>query len=159
MIDFTEPGAANAWEAVDDVVMGGVSRSALRSSPEGAVFEGRLSIDGGGGFASVRSPKGAFALQDAAGLLLRVRGDGKRYVVRLYTRDTDAAYEAPFKATSSWTELKIPFGEFRAVWRGREVPDAPPLEPAHITQVGLMIKDKQVGMFRLELAYINTYSD
>ena len=159
MIDFTEPGAADAWAAVDDVVMGGVSRSALRSSPEGAIFEGRLSTIEGGGFASVRSPEGAFALQDAAGLLLRVRGDGKRYVVRLFTKDTDAAYEAPFKSTSSWTEPRIPFGEFRAVWRGREVPDAPPLEPAHVTQVGLMIKDEQVGAFRLELSYINAYTD
>ena len=159
MIDFAEPGAADAWEAVDDVVMGGVSRSALRSSPEGAVFEGRLSTIEGGGFASVRSPRRSFGLRGAAGLLLRVRGDGKRYFVRLFTRDTDAAYEAPFDTTSDWTELKAPFGQFRAVWRGREAPDAPPLEPAHTTQVGLMIKDEQVGAFRLELSRIDTYSD
>ncbi len=161
--DFTEPGAADAWEAVDDVVMGGVSESALRASSHGAIFEGRLSTNAGGGFASVRSPEGSFNLRNVAGLLLRVRGDGKRYVVRLYTQDADVndrvAYEAPFDAPLTWTELRVPFGKFRAVWRGREVPDAPPLEPAHITQVGLMIKHKQAGAFGLELARIDAYTD
>ena len=158
MIDFSAPGVADAWAAVDDVVMGGVSESALRASPDGAVFAGHLSTDEGGGFASVRSPEGVFGFDGAAGLLLRVRGDGKRYYVRLYTSDTDAAYEAPFDAASEWTEIKLPFSKFRAVWRGRDVPSAPPLELAHTTNVGLMIKDEQVGDFRLELARIELYT-
>ena len=159
MIDFSAPGVADVWAAVDDAVMGGVSESALRASPAGAVFAGHLSTDEGGGFASVRSPEGVFGFDGAAGLLLRLRGDGKRYYLRLYTKDTDAAYEAPFDAASEWTDLKLPFSEFHAVWRGRDVPGAPPLEPAHITNVGLMIKDEQVGEFRLELTQIEPYID
>ena len=158
MIDFSAPGVADAWAAVDDVVMGGVSASRLRPSSNGAVFEGHLSTDEGGGFASVRSPEGSFGFDGAAGLVLSVCGDGKRYHLRLYTDDTDAAYEAPFDAASGWTDVKLPFDDFRAVWRGRDVPGAPPLEPAHVTNVGLMIKDGQVGEFGLELAKIDTYT-
>jgi hypothetical protein len=33
LFDFTDPHAATAWRAIDDRVMGGVSRSALRLSP------------------------------------------------------------------------------------------------------------------------------
>ncbi|HBM53372.1 MAG TPA: NADH:ubiquinone oxidoreductase, partial [Deltaproteobacteria bacterium] len=41
---------------VNDVVMGGVSRSQLSLSSTGTLlFEGNISLDYGGGFASVRS--------------------------------------------------------------------------------------------------------
>ena len=42
--------------AIDDRVMGGISRSRLRYDPAGhAVFEGLVSLEHHGGFASVRS--------------------------------------------------------------------------------------------------------
>ena len=43
LFDFTDPSAANAWHAIDDRVMGGISRSTLRYDPAGhAVFEGTV---------------------------------------------------------------------------------------------------------------------
>ena len=56
LFDFSAPTAADAWSAIDDRVMGGVSRSRLRHDTAGhAVFEGEVSLAQNGGFASVRS--------------------------------------------------------------------------------------------------------
>ncbi|MHB1374078.1 MAG: CIA30 family protein, partial [Thauera sp.] len=47
---FDRPEAVHAWSAIDDRVMGGVSRSALRFDPAGhAVFNGQVSPDNNGG--------------------------------------------------------------------------------------------------------------
>lgn len=45
--------------------------------------------------------------------------------------------------------VDVPFDRFRPVFRGRNVPDAPPLNPSEIGEVALMIKDRQEGPFRL----------
>jgi hypothetical protein len=53
LFDFTDPSVANAWRAIDDRVMGGISRSRLRHDPAGhPVFEGTVSLEHNGGFAS-----------------------------------------------------------------------------------------------------------
>lgn len=50
LFDFTDPSAASAWQAIDDRVMGGISRSTLRHDPAGhAVFEGTVSLARNGG--------------------------------------------------------------------------------------------------------------
>jgi len=45
----------------------------------------------------------------------------------------------------------LPISTFRATFRGREVPGAPPLNPARIRQVGLMIAARQAGSFALDV--------
>jgi hypothetical protein len=77
LIDFKDPLAATAWHPIDDRVMGGVSRSRLRHDPQGhAVFEGELSLERNGGFASVRSQAGERGLPHAQACLVEVRGGG-----------------------------------------------------------------------------------
>ena len=41
-----------------------------------------------------------------------------------------------------------------STFRGREVPGAPPLNPARIRQVGLMIAERQAGPFAVEVRRI-----
>jgi len=65
----------------------------------------------------------------------------------------------PFETREGeWQTLRFSFSEFRASFRGREVPQAPPLDPARIASFGLLISDKQAGPFRLELAWIGAFS-
>lgn len=66
------------WTSVNDGVMGGVSEGRVAVQEGLLVFEGRVSLENNGGFASARS---ATAALDAAALQfkLRVRGDGRRY--------------------------------------------------------------------------------
>ena len=59
LFDFTDLQAVNAWHAIDDRVMGGISQSRLKHEPAShAVFEGEVSLEQNGGFASVRSKPG-----------------------------------------------------------------------------------------------------
>ena len=84
LYDFTRPDAC-PWPAIDDVVMGGVSRSSMRMEEGSAVFSGVVSLDHGGGFASVRSQPSLWDLGDYIGIELTLRGDGRRYKLRLKT--------------------------------------------------------------------------
>ena len=158
LFDFTNPDAANAWHAIDDRVMGGISHSTLRHDPAGhAVFEGIVSLERNGGFASVRSSPGERGQTGATACLIELRGDKKQFKLSLLTDDgfDSLNYQASFTpAGDDWRSLHLPLADFRATLRGREVPDAPPLDPARIRQVGLMIAARQVGAFALDIRRI-----
>ena len=159
LVDFAAADSAlSAWRAVDDVVMGGVSRSRIRRTEDGtAVFEGDLSLENNGGFASVRALTGAMDLSGCDGVVVRVRGDGRRYRLRFRTdeRFDGIAYQATFATTADeWTEAELPFAAFRPTFRGWEPPDAPPFDAGAIRQIGFMVADGQEGAFRLEIAWV-----
>jgi NADH dehydrogenase [ubiquinone] 1 alpha subcomplex assembly factor 1 len=155
VIDFSKPDAARAWSPIDDSVMGGRSASRIQTTADGtAVFSGLLSLENNGGFCSVRTAPADWDVADAEALVLRFRGDGLRYKLRLRTDDRwdGVSYEQAFETEAgAWTELAFPISDFRPVWRGRLVRDAPALDPARIRTFGLMLSDKQTGEFRLEV--------
>jgi NADH dehydrogenase [ubiquinone] 1 alpha subcomplex assembly factor 1 len=159
LFDFADPNATDAWQAIDDRVMGGISRSRLRSSASGhAVFEGEVSLERNGGFASVRSSPGERGLPGAETCSIEVRGDPKQFKLSLLTDDgfDSLNYQAKFTpAGSTWQRLHLPLIEFRATFRGREVLEAPPLDAARIRQVGLMIASRQAGPFSLDIRRIS----
>jgi len=163
IFDFRGAGAADVvsnWYPIDDVVMGGVSSSRLEPGDGAAVFHGRVSLENNGGFASVRSQAAPRDLGGYNGIALRVLGDGHRYKLNL--RNDGALdgilYRAAFTPPAGiWREVRLPFREFVPTFRGRLVPDAPPLDLSRITTFGLMISDKQSGTFRLEVDRIEAY--
>jgi NADH dehydrogenase [ubiquinone] 1 alpha subcomplex assembly factor 1 len=146
------------WSAIDDSVMGGGSLSRLRHDPAGhAVFEGVVSLEQGGGFAYVRSPSLDLGVSGAVNYLLEVRGDGKRYKlnVRINGAIDGVNYQARFQAPAgTWALMRLPLSEFQPTFRGRSVPGAPPLDPGHVRQIGLVIADRQAGSFALRLRSI-----
>jgi hypothetical protein len=155
---FDSATSVAGWSAIDDSVMGGVSASRLRHDPAGhAVFEGTVSLERNGGFASVRSRPQDLGSPGATACLLEARGDGKRYKLNLRTDDAfdgvnyQAAFEAP---EGTWTLVRLPLSGFHPTFRGRRVPGAPPLDPARVRQAGLMIADAQAGSFALALRSI-----
>lgn len=152
------------WRSIDDVVMGGVSQSQFIYTDDYAVFQGHLSLENNGGFASVRSPKMRLPLADQEGLVLRVRGDGLHYQCRLRASDQrgTVSYMAPFAPTAraeGWEDIYIPFSEFRPRMRGHDMPKAGPLTPAAMQHIGLLISGKQEGPFRLAINEIMSYCD
>lgn len=155
LFDFADPTAAGAWRAIDDRVMGGVSRSTLRHDPAGhAVFAGTISLDRNGGFASVRSSPGERGQAGAEACLIEVRGDNRPFKLSLLTDDgfDTLNYQARFAiAGANWETLRLPLADFRASFRGREVSNAPALDPARIRQVGLMIAARHAGAFELHI--------
>ena len=158
LFDFTDPSAANAWHAIDDRVMGGISRSTLRHDPAGhAVFEGTVSLERNGGFASVRSSPGERGLPGAEVCLIELRGDNKQFKLNLLTDDGFDSLNYQFSFTpkgTGWQILHLTLADFRASFRGREVTNAPSLAPARIRQVGLMIAARQAGSFELHIRRI-----
>ena len=92
IFDFQVQDEAARWVRVNDGVMGGLSQSEMRFTIEGtALFEGTLSLENNGGFASVRTIPDDFALGGYTGLAVRVKGDGRRYMLRLHL-DRAAVY-------------------------------------------------------------------
>lgn len=158
LFDFRDPDAATAWHAIDDRVMGGISRSTLRSDPAGhAVFEGTVSLERNGGFASVRSSPADRGLPGARTVALELRGDRKSFKLSLLSDDgfDSLNYQAGFTPVGDeWQTLQIPLAAFRATFRGREVPGAPPLDPSRIRQVGLLVAGRQEGPFSLQVRRI-----
>jgi hypothetical protein len=158
LFDFADPRAVDAWRAIDDRVMGGVSHSRLRHDPAGhAVFEGDVSLARNGGFASVRSSPGDRGLPAAEACEVEVRGEFKQFKLNLLTDDgfDSLSHQAGFTpAGVAWQTLRLPLTAFRATFRGREVPGAPALDPARIRQVGLMIAARQAGPFALDIRRI-----
>ncbi len=155
---FESAASLADWSAIDDRVMGGVSHSRLRHDPAGfAVFEGIVSLEHHGGFASVRSGARDLGTPKAVEYLLDVQGDGKRYKLNLRTDDAldgvnyQAAFEPP---AGAWTTVRLPLAAFRPNFRGRGVPRAPPLDTARVRQIGLMIADRQTGLFALAVRWI-----
>ena len=57
-------------------------------------------------------------------------------------------------ANASNRTVRLPVAEFRPTFRGRVVATAPPLDPARVRQVGLMIADRQAGSFSLAVRSI-----
>lgn len=144
LFEFATEKSVQNWYTLDDVVMGGVSQSKMDYAEGGtARFSGRLSLEQGGGFASVRYDKTVFDLGGYEGLELRVKGDGKTYQLRLHTDVPRVAYAQHFRAAGDWTTIQLPFTDFKPTFRGRDVPSAPPLNRSVVREVGLMLADGQ----------------
>ena len=145
--------------ALDDVVMGGVSRSGFRvvegagegagnAAPPAGVFSGTLTDANNGGFASVRSRNcdPPLDLSRSSCLALRVSGDGRRYKLILRTDPgwDSLTYCASFdtkKAASKneFETVRIPWSSFKPVFRARSAVGAPPLDTSRIVSLQLML--------------------
>lgn len=148
-MDFRIVEAVRWGRIVNDGVMGGVSQSSLRPDPDGMFFEGVVSLANNGGFASMRFPA-SFPLQTHS-LELVVRGESMRYKFILRTeRAAQVVYESDFLAAPSWQSLRFKVEEFKSSFRGRLV-QAPPLSFSDVSEVGILIADKQEGDFRLQI--------
>ena len=160
-ISFDDPDACTNWLPINDAVMGGKSTSRFRFDPAGhAVFDGVISLERNGGFASVRAAHQALSLSTTIGYGLTVKGDGNLYKLNLRTEDSfdGINYQAEFQThPGQWIEVSLPRSAFTPNFRGRSVPDAPPLNPGRVRQVGLMISDRQAGPFRLCIRRIACY--
>ncbi len=157
LFDFADPSSVAEWHAIDDRVMGGISSSRLRHGPAGhAIFEGNVSHERNGGVASIRSTPADRGKPGAQTCFIEARTTGKRFKLNLLTDDAfdSINYQASLTPSATWQTLRIPLSTFRATFRGREVLGAPALDPGCIRQVGLMIAERQVGAFALEVRRI-----
>ena len=161
LLDFEDSDKSGRWMVVNDDVMGGVSRSNVKLHSDGyLLFDGEVSTNYGGGFASVRTDYKNWEIEKYEGFILRVKGDGKtfQFRCRLGNNINQIAYRHYFQTDKEdWQEILLPFKEFLPTYRGRVLTNIPQLDPKEIKQFGFMISDKQVGKFHLKIDWIGVY--
>ncbi|MFT5234606.1 MAG: hypothetical protein ACI9UK_001915 [Candidatus Krumholzibacteriia bacterium] len=146
------------WLVVNDGVMGGLSESSLRlTEQESGTFSGELSLENNGGFASVRTMAIAQNLSSYSGLKIRVKGDGRKYQLRLRIDNLldGGAYRSIFETQGGvWETIVIEFDQFQPTWRGRILDDVAKLNPDRIRQVGFLVTGEMPGPFSLEIDFV-----
>lgn len=158
VMEFDGAPSEPRWVTVNDGVMGGRSRGALTVEDGTLNFSGTLSLENNGGFSSIRTVDYAVDLSDVTAVVLRVRGDGRRYQLRLASdarfRGFDVAYRADFLAPAGeWTEVRLNLDSLQPSVRGTLL-NGPPLDPARVRQIGVLLGDKQPGPFALAIDWI-----
>jgi NADH dehydrogenase [ubiquinone] 1 alpha subcomplex assembly factor 1 len=158
VLDFAAPDTAQKWQAVNDGVMGGVSDGRFRITAEKTLeFAGTLSLENNGGFASVRTKPTDLDIKAGDTIVLRVKGDGREYVLNLYTKSRRMAfsYRAPLPtAKDEWTEVTVPLEDFIPTAFGRRVQGMGPVEPDQINGLGFMLSDKKPGKFQMQVEWV-----
>ncbi|TVY42192.1 Uncharacterized protein LOCC1_G006140 [Lachnellula occidentalis] len=163
------------WTNSDDSVRGGSSYSEFVFNPPSpiAVFRGNLDIEtlGGAGFASQRSTgdNRTWDVSDYDGILLDVtQADGKQYTLTLKDELLPKSPNGREQSTISWEYDFTPacggekvfakWDDFNATYRGREKPDAKPLDLKSVKRISLMMRSffgTQEGAFSLSLVSIS----
>jgi hypothetical protein len=148
-MDFSNPNTLRDSWIVNDGVMGGVSQSSLRQDVDGMFFEGVVSLENNGGFASMRSsvrfPQGTQLIE------LIAKGDGKRYKLVLRTELAPrVTYVADFIALPTWQTYRFNLSQFKSTFRGRDV-NAPALSFSDVIDFGILISNNQAGSFAIQL--------
>ena len=90
-------------------------------------------------------------------IVVRVKGDGREYVLNLYTKSRRMAfsYRAPLPTTKDeWTEVRVPLEDFIPTAFGRRVQGMGPVEPDQINGLGFMLSDKKPGKFQMQVAWV-----
>ena len=158
LVDFAGPEAAQQWQAVNDGVMGGVSDGRFTITDDKTLeFSGTLSLENNGGFASVRTKPTDLDIEAGDTLVVRVKGDGREYVLNLYTKSRRMAfsYRAPLPTTKDeWTEVRVPLEDFIPTAFGRRVQGMGPVEPSQINGLGFMLSDKKPGPFKMQVEWV-----
>ena len=144
------------WNIVNDDVMGGVSTSNISLNQENTlIFNGYLSLDNNGGFASSRLNLYRETLNGIKSLRIKFRGDGNTYKLRLRQNNRSASYSCDFKSIKDqWIEIELNIEDFKPFWRGYSYNNYPKLDTNEINSLGIQISDKQEGEFKLEIEYI-----
>ena len=147
------------WQIVDDGVMGGLSKGKFNISDDKKLkFSGNLSLENNGGFSSIRSKRTTMDLSQFKGIKMRVKGDGRKYKLRLESdsryRRMAVSFQHEFSTSKEgWSEVFIPFDKLKASFRGWNLPGMK-FNSKSIQRVGLIIADKIEGPFELHVDWI-----
>jgi NADH dehydrogenase [ubiquinone] 1 alpha subcomplex assembly factor 1 len=158
LMNFDDSPGEARWVAVNDGVMGGLSRGGPTVAGGVLEFSGTLSLANNGGFSSVRSVGRDFDLRDVSHVVLRVRGDGRTYQLRLATdarhRGRPVSWGAAFGTIAGeWTQVRVALADLKPTVRGDAL-RGPAIDTSGVREIGLLIADKREGAFALSVDWI-----
>lgn len=173
----------NKWVISSDVEIGGKSKVYIKlgRNNQAALLYGTLNTaaprDGEtkySGYCSMRSRpavgsfnrKKYYDWSNFNTLYLRVRGDGRPWMVNIYTdpyfshqKDDLYSYFMFTRGGPYWEEIKIPFSKFFLSSRGRVQDNQHPVWLDKVRTLGFTIGDKIDGPFQLEIDFIGLLKD
>ncbi|XP_043257901.1 uncharacterized protein C9E9.15-like isoform X1 [Colletes gigas] len=175
LFDFTTIDNVDNWREISDTVRTvGMSKAVLTLQTtqifQRAIFFNLLNPQpNGAGFAGVRIRKNLNLLNfKNIEITCRGQGDNSHYKVVLRHKglhsDKDITYEQFFMvpiSSNTFVTIILPLTEFKPYYRGREIPNAEPLDTSNITMFGLQIYGgvylpvKQKGVSALEIENIS----
>jgi NADH dehydrogenase [ubiquinone] 1 alpha subcomplex assembly factor 1 len=152
---FSPQSNIQAWRIVNDGVMGGVSTSAIALTDAGqGQFSGHVSLANNGGFASVQLDTKIKLAEEKTFVVLRVKGDGKRYEFRLKgDLSQGESYVHPFATSGDWETIRLKLSAFYPQFRGRQL-NLPNFNFDRIAQLSFLIANKQNEDFKLLIDWI-----
>jgi hypothetical protein len=148
--NFVGSSDLKGWVIVNDDVMGGVSSGNLYLNKDGnGVFEGSISTDNNGGFSSIRFNCDKILVNSATIIKLKIKGDGKRYQLRIKSnRDDYHSYVYSFKTSGKWEIITIPLNEMYASFRGRKL-KMQNFNNNYFKQISFLVGNKRDERFKL----------
>lgn len=152
---FTPQTKIQEWRIVNDGVMGGVSKSNMVLTEKGhGQFYGHVSLENFGGFASVQLNTRFKRAKDKQFIILRVKGDGKRYEFRMKgALSQRESYVHPFVTSGEWETIKLAIGDFYPQFRGQKL-NLPHFNFDQVEQMSFLIANKQEEDFALVIDWI-----
>ena len=150
IFDFNKESDISDWKIVNDAVMGGRSSSKFYLNEAGnGVFKGSVSLENNGGFSSVRFRFNRRNIEGYKKVILRLKGDGKRYQFRAKTNKEDQqAYISYFETIEEWQTIEIMLSELSPTFRGRKL-NMPNFPAEELEEVAFMIGNKVNENFEL----------
>lgn len=150
IFDFNPDSNIQDWRIVDDIVMGGKSVSSFTVTPDGfGLFEGKISLENNGGFSSVSYRFKKIKVNKDRNIIIKLKGDGKNYQVRIKDDSSHSySYISPFATSGEWQEIKIPLKNLYPSFRGKKL-DLPNFSHDSIEELVFLIGNKTPEKFSL----------
>jgi len=158
LFDFSKKSDLEGWFVVNDDVMGGRSQSSFALNEDGnGLFKGKVSLENNGGFSSVHYRFKPVEIGNAKDLVIRLKGDGKKYQARIYANRNDYhSYIAYFETSGQWQKIEIPIKSMYPSFRGRKL-DKPNFSENTIEEIAILIGNKKAESFVLEIDKVELY--
>jgi NADH dehydrogenase [ubiquinone] 1 alpha subcomplex assembly factor 1 len=152
LVDFNLNSDISNWQVLDDVVMGGNSDGHFKINKEGCgEFYGKVSLENNGGFSSLRHRFSLMEVQGFKEVVLRVKGDGKKYQFRIKDKISNYhSFISGFQTNGEWQTITITLSEMYPAFRGRKV-SIGNFSSQNIEEIAFLIGNKTAEKFKLEI--------
>ncbi len=159
LTDFDTPQQIEAWNILNDNVMGGRSIGNATFDNSVMTFAGSINTNGGG-FSSVRMNIPHDTLTGYNQVLMRVKPDGRAY--RLIIEDdldtrrrrTVHRHDIQFGPAGEWQTVSVNLADLEPSIRGDPV-KAEPLRKDLAVRIGIMLNDVDDGPFELQVDWVD----
>ncbi|QCK16787.1 CIA30 family protein [Mangrovivirga cuniculi] len=160
VFDFNKNSDISGWKIVNDNVMGGVSNSQFYLNDSGhGVFIGQVSLENNGGFCSVRHSFDLNEINESSSIIIKVKGDGKRYQLRVKESSRNPeSYIHYFNTSKKWEVIEISLDQLIPWYRGNKL-DRPNFNGDQIQEIGFLIGNKKEEDFKLMIDNITIKSE